>query len=184
MSNLPEDYRPPDVTSLPRGPIDGSTSSYALSHTMIRIRDPRVSLDFYTRVLGMSLVHVMQMDRGKFTNYFLCYPQSPAPQEPGSQALLQWLWQQQGLLELCHNWGTELASSDFQGYKCGNEDEHKGFGHLCVSVEDLHRSCERLDELAVKFKKRPEEGQMKNIAFIFDPDGYWIEIIEKYVRHS
>ncbi|CAF2077614.1 unnamed protein product [Rotaria magnacalcarata] len=85
----------------------------------------------------------------------------------------------QGILELCHNWGTELPSSGFEGYKSGNEPEHKGFGHICVFVDDLHKACDRFTKLGVQFKKRPEDGQMRHIAFILDPDRYWIEIIQK-----
>ena len=146
---------------------------------MFRVKDPQVSLEFYTRVLGMTLVRVMNMPSGKFSNYFLCYPQSTVPEPGDEQRLNNWLWQQQGILELCHNWGTELPASDFQGYKSGNEAEHKGFGHICVFVDDLQQACQRFTELNVQFKKRPEEGQMKNIAFILDPDRYWIEVIQK-----
>lgn len=180
MSSLPENYQPPSADAfLTNGKDDGSTSSYGLSHTMFRVKDPQVSLDFYTRILGMTLVRVMNMPNGKFSNYFLCYPQSPVPDSSDETQRINWLWQQQGILELCHNWGTELPSTDFQGYKSGNEPEHKGFGHICVFVDDLHRACERFTKLNVEFKKRPEDGQMKNIAFILDPDRYWIEVIQK-----
>ncbi|CAF1604600.1 unnamed protein product [Rotaria magnacalcarata] len=179
MSNLPDDYKPPDPHNLPTGPLDTSTSSYGFSHTMIRIKDPHVSLDFYTRILGMTLVRIMPMAAGKFTNYFLCYPQSEVPDTDNHDGLMQWLWQQQGILELCHNWGTELPSRGFEGYKSGNEPEHKGFGHICVFVDDLHKACDRFTKLGVQFKKRPEDGQMRHIAFILDPDRYWIEIIQK-----
>jgi catechol 2,3-dioxygenase-like lactoylglutathione lyase family enzyme len=75
----------------------------------------------------------------------------------------------QGLLELCWNWGTEHDPS-FQGYLSGNEDP-KGFGHIAISVDDVVAACNRFTDLGVKFKKRPEEGSMRNIAFILDPDG-------------
>lgn len=88
-----------------------------------------------------------------------------------------WLWRQQGILELCHNWQTE-QQPDFK-YCTGNEPEHKGFGHICVFVDDLEKACNRFEQLGVKFIKKPSEGRMKNIAFIADPDGYWIEIITK-----
>ena len=179
MSSLPENYQPPDPKSLPSSPTDAETASYGFSHTMIRIKDPKVSLDFYTRILGMTLVRVMSMPAGKFTNYFLCYPQSPVPDRDNQDAVVNWLWQQQGILELCHNWGTELPESGFEGYKSGNEPEHKGFGHICVFVDELQKSCDRFTSLGVRFKKRPEDGQMRNIAFILDPDGYWIEVIQK-----
>jgi lactoylglutathione lyase len=119
------------------------------------------------------------MPAGKFTNYFLCYPQSAVPDRDNQDAVVNWLWQQQGILELCHNWGTELPESGFEGYKSGNEPEHKGFGHICVFVDELQKACDRFTSSGVRFKKRPEDGQMRNIAFILDPDGYWIEVIQK-----
>ena len=103
------------------------------------------------------------------------FPQSPIPSDP--QEKQRWLWNQQGLLELCHNWGTE---SDPNFKHCtGNEKEHKGFGHICIFVDDLHRACERFEALGVRFTKKPHEGKMRHIAFINDPDGYWIEVITK-----
>lgn len=179
MSSLPSSYSPPDIAEIPSNEIDEETKSYGFSHTMIRIRDPKKSLDFYRRILGMKLIRTMHMPQGQFTNYFLCYPQTPIPSSSNETELNRWLWNQQGILELCHNWGTELENSSFEGYKSGNEAEHKGFGHLCVFVDNLIESVRRFDRLAVQFKKRPEDGQMKHIAFILDPDRYWIEIIEK-----
>lgn len=76
-----------------------------------------------------------------------------------------------------HNWGTE-SQADFK-HCSGNEAEHKGFGHLCIYVDSLQKSVDRFTSLGVKFKKRPEEGSMRHIAFILDPDGYWIEVIAK-----
>lgn len=80
-------------------------------------------------------------------------------------------------MELCHNWGTESDASF--AYKSGNEAEHKGFGHLCIYVDDLQQACDRFTSLGVSFKKRPEEGSMRHIAFLLDPDQYWIEVIAK-----
>lgn len=118
----------------------------------------------------MTLVHVMHSESGRFTNYFLCYPQSRVPEDAAERRT--WMWSQQGLVELCHNWETEVDEW-FKGYKSGNEPEHKGFGHLCIFVDDLQKSCERFTARGVQFKKRPEDGSMKDIAFILDPDGYW-----------
>jgi len=172
--------RPPPAPAVPHRPSHAGSGSpteqYALSHTMIRIKDPKPSLHFYVEVLGMTLCHVMHSEGGKFTNYFLLYPQSPIPENEEERR--KWMWTQQGIIELCHNWGTE-SDPNFQGYKSGNEPGHKGFGHLCVLVDDLQRSCDRFTELGVKFKKRPEEGSMRHIAFLLDPDNYWIEIVQK-----
>ena len=66
----------------------------------------------------------------------------------------------------------------------GNEKEHKGFGHICILTDDLHTAVKRFDELGVRFKKRPEDGSMRHIAFILDPDGYWIEVITRGGKNS
>jgi len=150
--------------------------TYIFNHTMFRIKDPKVSIEFYTKVLGMDLIR--EAPGGDFTNYFFAFSKgfgakgaSMTMEEKGA---LQ--GSREGILELCHNWGTESDSS-FKGYVSGNEEPGRGFGHICVSVDDLQAACKRFDDLGVKFKKRPEEGRMRNIAFILDPDGYWIEII-------
>jgi catechol 2,3-dioxygenase-like lactoylglutathione lyase family enzyme len=81
----------------------------------------------------------------------------------------------QGMLELTHNHGTEL-DANFQGYASGNSDPGRGFGHIAVSVDDVEKACDRFEKLGVQFKKRLSDGKMRHIAFILDPDGYWIEV--------
>ncbi|KAL2791775.1 lactoylglutathione lyase [Daubentonia madagascariensis] len=105
---------------------DPSTKDFLLQQTMLRIKDPKKSLDFYTRVLGMT------------------------------------------------NWGTE--DDETQSYHSGNSDP-RGFGHIGIAVPDVHGACKRFEELGVKFVKKPDDGKMKGLAFIQDPDGYWIEIL-------
>lgn len=75
---------------------------------------------------------------------------------------------------LAHTTQTESDSSFT--YSSGNEDPGRGFGHIAISVDDVQVECDRLTDKGVKFKKRPEDGKMRHIAFIYDPDGYWIEV--------
>jgi lactoylglutathione lyase len=79
------------------------------------------------------------------------------------------------MLELTHNWGTE-NDPDFS-YHDGNA-QPQGFGHIGFSVPDVYQACERLEQLGVEFVKKPDAGKMKGLAFIKDPDGYWIEILQ------
>lgn len=79
-----------------------------------------------------------------------------------------------GILELTHNHGTETLETT--PYHSGNSDP-KGFGHIAITVDDIEAACARFERLGVPFKKRLTDGKMKHIAFILDPDGYWIEVV-------
>ncbi|WRT70243.1 lactoylglutathione lyase [Kwoniella shivajii] len=152
-----------------------NTATYKFNHTMFRIKDPKVSLPFYENVLGMEMFK--ESPGGDFTNYFLAFPagfEDKANASKEEKAKMQ--LNREGVLELCHNWGTESDAS-FKGYASGNDEPGRGFGHIAITVDDLEAACKRFDDLGVKFKKRPEEGKMRHTAFIYDPDGYWVEII-------
>ena len=79
-----------------------------------------------------------------------------------------------GILELTHNHGTETLETT--PYRSGNE-EPKGFGHIAITVPDVEAACARFERLGVTFKKRLKDGKMNFLAFILDPDGYWIEVV-------
>lgn len=121
-------------------------------HTMIRVTDLDKSLDFYTNVFGMKLLRKKDFPDGKFTLAFVGY---------GSE-------EDNAVIELTHNWDTD-------SYDMGN-----AFGHIAISVEDAYKAC---DEISAKGGNvvRPA-GPMKHggtvIAFVKDPDGYMIELIE------
>ena len=141
---------------------------------MLRVKDNKASLGFYQDVMGMKLLRTMENPDNKFNLYFLGYPDADPD---ASQA------QREGLLELTWNYGTE-KDPDFK-YHNGNSDP-QGFGHIAVSVDDLDAACKRFEEKSVNWKKRLTEGRMKNVAFITDPDGWQIELIqnEKLKRSS
>ena len=130
-----------------------NTDNYRLLHTMIRVRDLEKSKDFYSRHLGMELLREKDFPGGKFTNAFMGYGD-----ESGHT-----------VLELTHNWDQEEA------YTHGS-----GFGHIAVAVPDIYAVCERMKAEGVSIPRPP--GPMKHgttvIAFIEDPDGYKIELIE------
>jgi lactoylglutathione lyase len=67
-------------------------------------------------------------------------------------------------------------------YHNGNDQtkgELRGFGHIGFLVDDLDSACQYLEDQGVSFKKKPQEGTMRGLAFAYDPDGYWVEIIQK-----
>ena len=148
------------------------TSDYVMNQTMLRIKDPASSVAFYRDVLGMTLLERFDFSDMSFSLYFMGYPTSPIPDDRAARA--KWLFEQPALLELTHNHGTE--SEDRLPYHNGNE-EPRGFGHIGISVPDVYAACSRFDELNVSYVKRPDDGNMKGLAFIQDPDGYWIEIL-------
>jgi len=153
---------------------DPSTKDFIMQQTMFRIRDPKRSLDFYTRVLGMTLLAKLDFPSMKFSLYFVGYePLEAVPDDEKERAI--WMFKQKATVELTHNWGTE-SDPDFTGYHNGNS-EPRGFGHIGLSVPDVEAACKRFEELGVDFVKKPNDGTMKGIAFIKDPDGYWIEIL-------
>ena len=148
------------------------TQGFVFNQTMLRIKDPVKSVAFYTDILGMTLLDRYDFDAMKFSLYFLGYPGSTVPTDPAAR--VKWVFEQPALLELTHNWGTE-TDADF-AYHNGNSGP-RGFGHIGVSVPDVEAACARFDTLGVAFVKRPQDGAMKGLAFVKDPDGYWIEIV-------
>jgi lactoylglutathione lyase len=152
-----------------------ASNGFTLNHCMLRVKGPAVSLDFYTRVFGMAVLRKLDFPEMKFSLYFLhrAKPGEAVPEDAGERTA--WTFAQRGVLELTHNWGTE-AQVDFK-YHDGNA-QPQGFGHICFSVPDLDAAIAWLDENKLTYVKRPDQGKMRDVAFVKDPDGYWIEIVE------
>ncbi|MEC9248195.1 MAG: lactoylglutathione lyase [Pseudomonadota bacterium] len=152
-----------------------ATEGFVMNQTMLRIKDPKISVDFYRDVLGMQLLERFDFEGMEFSLYFMGYLHAgeKIPEDRAERA--QWVFERPALVELTHNWGTE-SSSNFNGYHDGNS-EPQGFGHIGISVPDVYTACERFEKLGVDFVKKPDDGKMKGLAFIRDPDGYWIEIL-------
>jgi len=121
-------------------------------HTMIRVNDLEESIKFYCEVLGMKLLRKKDFPSGRFTLAFVGY---------GDEA-------ENTVIELTFNWDTHQ-------YDLGN-----AFGHLALGVEDIYKTCEELRSRGAKIVCAP--GPMKHggseIAFIEDPNGYKIELID------
>ncbi len=151
------------------------TQGFTLNHSMMRIKDPERSLAFYTGVLGMRVLRRLDFPELEFSLYFLnCPAGSEAPPEDVGKRTV-WTFSQRGLLELTHNWGSE--NDPEVSYHDGNSAP-QGYGHICISVPDLDVAVAWFDENDVEFIKRPEQGKLPDVAFIRDPDGYWIEVVE------
>lgn len=147
--------------------------------TMLRIADPVKSLAFYQDSMGMTLIDTLDFPQYNFKLYFLTTLPEDETYEfiPGTQEAHDYMWSIEGTaLELTHNYGTEDPS--FPGYHPGNE-ERDGFGHVAFSTDDVYAACETLEKTGVAFKKKPDEGRMKGLAFALDPDGYWVEITKR-----
>ena len=146
------------------------TSKYVNQQTMLRIKEPKRSLDFYVNVLGMTLVEHMDFPQYKFSLYFVGYiPKGmtlpPVGERHEFAAMLP------GLIELTHNHGSE--DSEGACYHTGNTYDgcEGGFGHIGITCPDVYAACERFKSIGVAFKKSPNSGGMKGLAFIKDPDG-------------
>ena len=146
--------------------------TYRFNHSMIRVKDPEISLKFYQEVMGMKLLRTSENASGGFNLYFLGYP-GAQPSSDVSTTGVNPHANKEGILELTWNYGTE-KDANFK-YHNGN-DEPQGFGHTCIAVDDLTAACKRFEEKDVQWKKRLTDGRMKNIAFVLDPDNYWIEV--------
>jgi lactoylglutathione lyase len=159
-------------------------NKYTLAQTMQRIKDPSKSIPFYTNVMKMTLLQEMHFgpSSGDFSLYFLASipPGTPIPEpnSPDAGNFIRDMFPQ--VLELTHNHGTE-SQPDFK-YHNGNDLEGgRGFGHTGFLVDDLDAVCTEMTTGGVPFKKRPEEGAMRGLAFIYDPDNYSIELIQRGV---
>ncbi|ALM53126.1 lactoylglutathione lyase [Halomonas huangheensis] len=170
MSNQIQGETHPGVEAAP-----AQTRGFRLNHSMLRVKDPEVSLRFYSRVFGMSVLRRLDFEELNFSLYFLtCLDEgSTVPSETDERT--NWTFSQVGLLELTHNWGTEEQEGRI--YHDGNA-EPQGFGHICFSVPDLQAAVTWFDANEVEFIKRPEQGKLKDVVFVKDPDGYWIEVVQ------
>ncbi|XP_073529389.1 lactoylglutathione lyase-like [Phyllobates terribilis] len=148
------------------------TKDFMMQQTMLRIKDPQKSLPFYTQCLGMTLLQKLDFPSMKFSLYFVGYEDKKDIPEDIKERTA-WTFSRKATLELTHNWGTE---NDEKPYHNGNSDP-RGFGHIGIAVPDVYAACKRFEELGVTFVKKPDDGKMKGLAFVQDPDGYWIEIL-------
>ncbi len=143
-----------DVQTAAKSGTGGSFTKSRLLHTMLRVYDLEKSLDFYTRLLGMKLLRRKDFPTGEFTLAFVGY---------GDEA-------DSTVIELTHNWPQK------EPYQLGT-----AYGHIAIAVPDIYAACERLKQESVKIPRPP--GPMKHggsvIAFIEDPDGYKIELIQR-----
>jgi lactoylglutathione lyase len=122
-------------------------------HTMLRVGDLQRSIDFYTKVLGMTLLRTTDRPDQKYTLAFVGYGKNPEHAE----------------LELTYNYGVDK-------YELGS-----AYGHIAIAVEDVHKTCATVKEQGgnVTREAGPVKGGTTVIAFVQDPDGYKIELIER-----
>lgn len=127
---------------------------------MVRVKDAQKSLDFYQKTMGMRLLRTSENKDAGFNLYFLGY--GPPASENSANGVNP-VADREGLLELTWNYGTE--KDDGFKYHDGNA-QPQGFGHICVSVDDLDAACEKFESSGVSWKKRLTEGRMKDVAFV------------------
>ena len=174
-----------DVSSYMNGPQPEGTEDYIMQQTMIRVKDPKASLDFYCNVLGFKLLMYKELPQWKFNVYFVA-PVSAASIPEDADDRWKMCMNTPGCIELTYNYGSE--SEEGKVYNTGNADTtgtsdgqkvRGGFGHIGITVPNVYRACERFHKLGVEFHKSPNSGGMKGLAFIKDPDGYLIEVLPR-----
>ncbi|MFJ5427789.1 lactoylglutathione lyase [Pectobacterium actinidiae] len=123
-----------------------------LLHTMLRVGDLQRSIDFYTQILGMRVLRTSENTEYKYTLAFVGYTEES----------------EGAVIELTYNWGVD-------SYDWGN-----AYGHIALGVDDVAATCERIRKAGgnVTREAGPVKGGTTVIAFIEDPDGYKIELIE------
>ena len=124
-----------------------------LLHTMLRVGDLQRAIDFYTNVLGMTLQRRSENPEYKYSLAFVGYGKNPEHAE----------------IELTHNWGVD-------SYEMGN-----AYGHIGLGVPDVVAACEKIKASGgnVTREPGPVKGGTTVIAFVTDPDGYKIELIQR-----
>ena len=124
-----------------------------LLHTMLRVGDLQRSIDFYTQVLGMQLLRTSENPEYRYSLAFVGYEGNPAQAE----------------IELTHNWGTD-------SYEMGT-----AYGHIAISAEDIYATCDNVRAAGGNITREPGpvKGGTTVIAFVTDPDGYKVELIER-----
>jgi lactoylglutathione lyase len=123
-----------------------------LLHTMLRVGDLQRSIAFYRDMMGMSLLRKSDNTEYRYTLAFMGYgPES-----------------EHSVLELTHNWDTSH-------YEQGN-----AYGHIAIAVDDIYQVCERMEQQGAEVYRKPGpvQGGETIIAFVRDPDGYAIELIQ------
>lgn len=122
-------------------------------HTMLRVGDLQRSIDFYTRVLGMTLLRKSENSEYKYTLACVGY---------GDE-------KDEAVIELTYNWGVSE-------YELGS-----AYGHIALEADDIYATCEALRAAGAKITREPGpvKGGTTVIAFVEDPDGYKIELIAK-----
>ena len=132
-------------------------TEFQMLHTMLRVRDLDKSIDFYTKFLGMTLLRKREVPEAKYTNVFVGY----GPEDTHA------------VLELTYNWEQD------EDYEIGT-----AYGHIALGVRGIYDICDKLKAAGVNIPRKP--GPVKHgtthIAFIEDPDGYKIEIVDLDTR--
>ena len=130
------------------------SEEFTYLHTMLRVRNLENSVNFYTGLLGMKELRRSEVPEGKYTLAFIGYGEEKS----------------HTVLELTYNWGQD------DGYALGS-----AFGHLALGVPNIYATCDALRQAGVKITREPGPVKFGTtvIAFIEDPDGYKIELIER-----
>ncbi|CDK29896.1 unnamed protein product [Kuraishia capsulata CBS 1993] len=143
--------------------------SFVTNFTTLNISNPSVSVPFYEKHFNCKLLKTEELPQKHQVIYYLGIDDVNHPEYNKP------VFKRTGVLALVHDKTIKAVVN-------GNADPYRGFGHICFSVDDLFNFCKYLEsDPSIQFKKKLTDGRQKNIAFVLDPDQYWIELIENAI---
>ena len=155
------------------------TNDYTMQHTIIGVKSPKQSLYFYCYILGMNLVYHVHNKKQGFSLYYVAYcdsseiPKIDVSTREGSDEIRKFCFSLPDCIEILHIHRSNTSHNIWSL----TEKIQGGFGNFRITVPNFYQACERFKNLRVEIHKSPNQGGMKGMDYIIDPDGHLVEIL-------
>eukprot|EP01083_Nonionella_stella_P064199 167105_1 len=175
----PEEKSPPKSGKDAYIKNNSGDSTFQHFATCLRVKYPKKTVDYFVTNFDMVLLHQNEIKEKGITLYYLVSSKANTKYpDTSSKEAEQLLWSYDGgVLQLEYHDGDD--TNDKFIINSGNTKPFRGFGHIAFNTNDVFAACTELEKNNVSFKKKPNEGRMKGLAFAYDPNGYWIEIVSR-----